>query len=90
MVEVLSPSTEGYDRGRKFEHYAQIPSLAEYVLVDPFRAHVDVLTRGDDSWTFRAAAGLDATLALTSVDLSIPLAEVYRKVALDERDALHP
>lgn len=84
LFEVLSPTTEAYDRGRKFEHYARILSLRHYVLVDQFRAHVDVLSLENGKWTITAADGLDATIELTAIGLQIPLREVYRQVDLSE------
>ena len=51
IVEVLSPSTESYDRGDKFEHYKCLPSLREYVLVSHRERRVEVWTRGDGGWS---------------------------------------
>ena len=82
LFEVLSPHSEAYDRGRKFEHYARIPSLRHYVLVDQFRAHVDLLSLEDGKWTITAADGLDAVLKLPAIGLELPLAEIYRQVEL--------
>jgi len=79
LVEVLSPSTEAYDRGLKFEHYARIPSLRHYVLVAQDRAHIDVLTCGAEGWILRAADGLDTTLTLPAIDVELPLAEIYER-----------
>ncbi len=80
LVEVLSATTELYDRSVKFEHYARIPSLRHYVLVAQHRAHIDLLSRGEDGWILRAAAGLDAVLSLPSIDVELPLAEIYERV----------
>jgi Uma2 family endonuclease len=90
IFEVLSPSTEAYDRGRKFEHYARIPSLRHYVLVDQFRAHVDLLSLEDGKWTITAADGLDATLTLAAIDLELPLREIYRQVEFPAGDSPRP
>ncbi len=89
LFEVLSPTSEAYDRGRKFEHYARIPSLRHYVLIDQFRAHVDLLSLEDGKWTITAADGLDAVLELPAIDLDLPLAEIYRQVALVEEGPGH-
>jgi Uma2 family endonuclease len=83
LVEVLSPSTRDYDQGDKFARYRLLPSLAEYVMIDPDVAHVIHAARRSDGWLLRDVRGLDATLDLASVDASLPLAEVYRKVDLD-------
>ncbi len=83
IVEVLSDSTEAYDRGRKFAYYRQIPSLREYLLVSQHEARVDhYLRAGDGTWTLRAVEGLEAVLRLESLGCELPLVEVYAKVEL--------
>ncbi|HKV09458.1 MAG TPA: Uma2 family endonuclease, partial [Thermoanaerobaculia bacterium] len=83
LVEVLSPSTEAYDRGKKFEHYRSIESLAEYLLVSQTEPRVEQFLRQEDGiWLFKAFAGLDATLLLPSLRCAVPLAEIYDKVEL--------
>jgi len=82
VIEVLSPSTEGYDRGMKFFHYQQISSLQQYVLVAQERPLVEVYTRqGDGSWRYDAFSGLAATASMVSVEATVPLAELYREVS---------
>lgn len=81
LIEVLSPSTESYDRGRKFDHYRTIESLRQYVLVSTDRAHLDGFTRSGDAWTFSAADGLESEFRLEPVDLTIRLADVYLDVS---------
>jgi Uma2 family endonuclease len=81
VLEVLSPTTEDFDRGRKFEAYAKIPSLREYVLVAQAEPRVTVYTRQpEDKWLLAAFAGLDAKLRLESLDCDIPLADLYGTV----------
>ena len=81
LVEVLSQSTEAYDRGKKFSHYRQIPSLREYLLVSQEEAKIERFLRNDDgTWTLTEAAGLAATLALPSLGIEICLGEVFDKV----------
>lgn len=81
IVEVLSDSTEAYDRGGKFALYRQIPSLRDYLLVSQHRVAVDLCTRGDDGrWTLQDYNALTDTVTLTSVDCTLALAEVYDKV----------
>lgn len=81
LVEVLSPSTEGYDRGEKFAHYRRIPSLKAFLLVDQFRPRLELFIRvGDGFWRLSTADGLDTTLEIEPLGLSLPLAEVYRGV----------
>jgi Uma2 family endonuclease len=84
IVEVLSPSTEAYDRGDKFSHYKSIPTLREYLLVAQHRPHVTRLFKGDDGkWIHTEANELTATLALDSLGCDLPLGEIYRGVGLD-------
>jgi Uma2 family endonuclease len=79
IVEVLSPSTEAYDRGRKFRHYQQIPSLKEYVLVTVNNAVIDRYVRQDSgTWTYYSLIGSASELRLDSIPVSIPLSEIYR------------
>jgi Uma2 family endonuclease len=76
VVEVLSPSTAAYDRGEKLEHYKRIPSLREVVLVAHDEQLIEVWRRGEDgAWSRREAR--NGTLALTAVDCTIPVADVY-------------
>ncbi len=83
LVEVLSDSTEAYDRGRKFAYYRQLPSLREYLLVSQHEARVDhYLRAGDGTWNLRAVEGLAAVLRLESLGCELPLAEIYAKVEL--------
>ena len=81
VVEVLSPSTEAYDRGRKFERYMDVSALQEYVLVTQDRPRVESLFRqADGTWSFAHATGLSATLRLRSLSVDLPLAEAYAGV----------
>lgn len=81
LVEVLSPTTEAYDRGAKFAQYRRLESFREYILVSQTEARVEVFTRGDDQrWMFTEAVGLDAVCPLPSLNISLPLAEVYERV----------
>jgi Uma2 family endonuclease len=81
LVEVLSPSTEGYDRGEKFAHYKRIPSLRQYVLVSPDEHHVEVWTRdAADSWT--SVVSTDGEVAdLGSIDARLDVRELYEAAA---------
>jgi Uma2 family endonuclease len=81
IVEVLSDSTEAYDRGDKFALYRQIPSLREYLLVSQHRAQVELYSRGGDGrWTLTDFSALTDSVPLASVDCTLSLAEVYDKV----------
>lgn len=81
IVEVLSPSTETYDRGKKFDHYRQLPSLKEYVLVSLDQPMIERYARVDeDRWTLDVAKGVEATVEIGLAETALPLAEVYRRV----------
>lgn len=84
IVEVLSDSTEAYDRGKKFDHYQSIASLREYVLVAQDRPHVDHFARQpDDRWILTSYEGLDAVVECPSLGCTIPMAEVYANVKFE-------
>jgi Uma2 family endonuclease len=84
IVEVLSPSTEAYDRGKKFEHYRTLESLEEYLLVAQNEPRVEqYLRQPDDRWLLAAFSGRSAALPLPSIGCELRLAEVYEKVGLD-------
>jgi Uma2 family endonuclease len=82
IVEVLSPSTEAYDRGKKFSFfYRTIETLREYVLIDQDRVAVEHLRRSDEqAWVLTVLEDLSDTLVLESIGVSIPLGELYRRV----------
>lgn len=85
IIEVLSPSTEKYDRGKKFQDYRTLPSLREYLLVSQNTARVEhYIRQGDNQWLLKDVTGLDAAAELTSVGCVLTLAEVYDKVTFDE------
>jgi Uma2 family endonuclease len=81
LIEVLSESTESYDRGKKFQHYRSIESLREYVLVSQDEARIEkYLKQGDGFWVLSEAFGLDAKIKFDSIDCEIALSEVFDKV----------
>lgn len=89
IVEVLSPNTEAYDRGDKLEHYKQIPALREVVLVSHEQFVVDIVRRdepGSDRWTTHRVTA-DQSIALTSIDCTLEVDEVYRDPIASLRDA---
>lgn len=78
IVEVLSPASASYDRGRKFDLYREIPSLSEYVLCHQDSARLEMFTRqADESWIYRDVAGLASAVNLASLDCQIPLSDIY-------------
>ena len=82
IFEVLSPSTEAYDRGRKFAHYQPAESLAEYILVAQDRVSVERYTRDGDHWTYQLLTDLDAVLTPDSIACTLPLREIYENVTV--------
>lgn len=83
IAEVISESTESYDRGKKFEFYRIIPTLQEYILIDQYRIHIEQFSRtAEDKWLLSEYAGTSAMLSLTSIDFQVPLSVLYRKVEL--------
>jgi Uma2 family endonuclease len=81
VAEVLSKSMRNYDKGEKFDAYRTIPSLSEYLLVDQYAPQVMHYAKTDTrTWTMREYEGLEATLALGSLEVSLALADLYDKV----------
>ncbi len=84
IIEVLSDSTEKYDRGKKSNHYRQIASLKELILISQDRPNVERFTRQPNGdWLFHEERELTASFDLRSLDISITLAEVYRNVRFE-------
>ena len=81
IVEILSPTTEQYDRGTKFKRYRQIPGLREYILVAQDEAVVErYFLQSNGSWNLTAIEGVGESLEFASLGITIPLAEVYRDI----------
>ncbi len=88
LVEVLSDSTEKYDRGLKANNYRQVVSLRELVFIAQDRAHAECFTRqANGDWLFHEERVLTATLELPSIGISIGLSELYRGVDFREADS---
>jgi Uma2 family endonuclease len=78
IVEVLSPSTEGYDRGKKFESYRTIESFREYLLIHQDRRHVEYYSKQDDgSWVLREHSGVEGLVSIGRLGVQISLGELY-------------
>lgn len=91
VFEVLSKSTEGYDRGLKSESYRQIETLKAYVLVSQESPHVEIFERqADGSWRLRETRGLDTTLAIPAIQIELPLAEIYDRVEFSAAEPPEP
>jgi Uma2 family endonuclease len=87
IVEVLSESTEAYDRGDKFAYYRTIPSLSAYLLLSQRRMSAELFLRqGDGNWLLAAYSDPQDCIALPALDTRLPLAEVYDKVELGSGD----
>lgn len=86
IVEVLSPSTEAYDRGEKFRKYRSLASFCEYLLVsqaEPYIEHYHNLDRpSGDRWQWQAYDRVEMAIALHSLNIELPMAEVYRRISL--------
>jgi len=87
IIEILSDSTEAFDRGDKFTYYKSIPSFTEYLLVAQHRPHVSQFVKhGDGFWAQYEYNDMDSLIELRSVECSIPMSEVYRDVVFPETD----
>ncbi len=85
VVEVLSPSTEGYDRGEKFTQYRSLPSFKEYVLITQEKAKVESWYKeAENVWRISNATGLDAKIYLHSLGIEISLADIYYLVDFED------
>lgn len=80
IIEILSDSTEAYDRGEKFRMYRTLESLTDYILISQNSAQIDHYQLNDGQWRLTDAQGLEATLWIENIQCSLPLAEVYDKV----------
>ena len=84
IVEVLSPSTEAYDRGDKFAHYRQLQSLQEYILVSQDKVRVEHYVRHATQWILTDFQELEQQLPLTSIQCEPRLQEIYERVPFPE------
>ncbi|MBI2302697.1 MAG: Uma2 family endonuclease [Armatimonadetes bacterium] len=90
VLEVLSPSTEGLDRGVKWGHYQLLPSLQHYVLIAQDRISVEVFTRQEGQWGYVCLTELDASAELPAINCRLPLSELYDKVEFPPEESLQP
>ena len=85
IMEVLSKSTEGYDRGAKFELYRALDTLHDYLLIDQFKAHIEHFQRLDDGrWLLQEFNQMEAVFHLESIGVEFSVAQIYQKVNWDE------
>ena len=84
IVEVLSPSTEAYDRGEKFRKYRSLASFCEYLLVSQTEPYIEqyhnVDRQSNDRWQWQVYDGLDRAIELHSLNIELPMSEVYRRI----------
>lgn len=79
IIEVLSKSTESYDRGDKFHKYCSLASFKEYVLIDQYKPVIDILYKEDSSyWKMTTTIGMDKSIYLTTLDCRIKMNDIYR------------
>ncbi|OON66857.1 Uma2 family endonuclease [Hymenobacter sp. CRA2] len=90
IIEVLSPKTADYDRTSKLRLYQRLSSLQHYVLIRQDYCWVDCLTRAADEWSLRVYDSLADELELSALNIRIPLAELYKRVKLDNPPQLQP
>ncbi len=87
IIEVLSPSTESYDRGKKFANYRSIESLQEYLLIAQDEYHIDRYLRHGEFWLLSEARTLEESLELTSIECVLDMREVYDKITFTTPEA---
>jgi Uma2 family endonuclease len=89
IIEILSPSTEAYDRGQKFAHYRRLESLQQYVLIAQDRMHVECFTRrADQQWLLSEATEPEGVVDLASAGFRLMLSDVYDRVEFAESPPL--
>jgi Uma2 family endonuclease len=87
LIEVLSPSTEAYDRGAKFGHYRTLDSLREYLLISQDRPRVEQYIRQENgNWLFTEKAEVAATVILPSIECQLALERIYKKVRFGDAE----
>ena len=85
IIEVLSPSTESYDRTEKFFRYQQLDSLIDYLLIAQNEPRIEHFARHDNGqWLYSIVRDLSANVALSAIDCTLRLSEVYDRIAFPE------
>jgi len=88
IFEVLSKSSEAYDRGQKFAQYRRIDSLRDYVLVSQDEPRIEVFSRENDGkWTLSEAVGLTSLCVIPSIGCQLNLADVYRNISFQPEES---
>ena len=91
IIEVLSESTEAFDRGEKFQRY-QVwnPSLTDYLLVSQARPLIEHYARQASGWSYQFHAGLQQSVVIESIRCELRLANIYERVAFQSEDIENP
>ena len=84
IIEILSPSTEAFDRGEKFSHYRQIKSLQEYIIVSQDKVNVERFLRRPDEWGYTSFQELNQKVPITSIACELSLEKIYESVTFPE------
>ncbi len=84
IVEILSPSTEAFDRGEKFSHYRQIESLQEYIIVSQDKVNVERFLRRPDEWGFTSFQDLNQQVPIVSIECELSLQRIYQGVTFPD------
>ncbi len=85
IMEILSDSTEAYDRGDKFSHYQTLNSFVEYVLISQYHCGVEKFARQDNqTWIYSKYQTMEQVVGIETINCVLPLSEIYRKVNLDK------
>jgi len=84
LGEVLSPTTEAYDRGEKWASYQTLPTLQHFLLLAADRVRVEAYTREENGWHFEAHEGLEAVIVLPTLGVTLALADLYARVDFEQ------
>ena len=84
IVEILSPSTEAFDRGEKFSHYRQIESLQEYIIVSQDKVNVERFLRRPDEWGYTSFQDLNQQVPIVSIESELSLQRIYQGVTFPD------
>ncbi len=86
IIEVLSESTENYDRGKKFESYRKIPSLQEYILVASDRKKIEIFTKSNEGRWYLSESGPSNTIEISSINVQLSLDDIYERVNFSQAE----
>ena len=86
IIEVLSPSTEAYDRGEKFASYRQLESLTDYLLISQDKPLIEHYVRHGKFWMLSEESDLVNSIVLESIECSLPLKDVYARVQFPTKE----